>query len=337
MVSRTTSLPTIADDLETAAPVRLGAGSFATVFVISGGPVVYKQVHTVEHASTLLDEYNTLDKIYSHCHTDSFFAIPRALAFNNPLAEYGGFITSTPSPPSHRRRRADRPIVTPAVMHVFDAPVYAMDRVHALPLDVRNFLKEKFFPPAVNVGPALCRLYFGKKYPIITEPKFVNSQNFPLDADRYAMLRSYLTILPPASEVAEGMGEMLGRMHNVAGVDARDVEFVLGGDGSGGYTFFIIDFNQASLQLSVDVYEATDNDQVRKWSKVVDDVGDIVQPFFANDPYYPRPRPGDDLYEAFKSAYLAQYGSQTKPVGLAFLQAIEREQASRDARHAGGA
>ncbi|RPD62716.1 hypothetical protein L226DRAFT_324399 [Lentinus tigrinus ALCF2SS1-7] len=316
------SPPLAREESEVAAPVRLGAGSFATVYAISGGPVAYKRVHNIDEASTLQDEYEMLDKIYWCCNTDySFFGIPRALAYNNPLVEPddGGFITtdtaaSSPFCKLKPRRRSDRPTVTRKLMSVFDAPTYAMDRVHALPWDVRVFLKDKFFPPAVQVGPALCRLYFGKTLSNDT-PKFVNSSNFPLDVHRYGVLRTYMPELPPAEEVAEGMGEMLGWMHNRAGADARDVEFVLGGDGAGGYTFFVIDFNQ-----------------VRKWSKCVEDVVDLVQPFFVNDPYYPRPRPNDPLYQAFRSGYLEQYGTHTRSIGIAFLDAIEREQASRDQR-----
>ncbi|KAF8869604.1 hypothetical protein CPB85DRAFT_1357638 [Mucidula mucida] len=40
--------------------------------------------------------------------------------------------------------------------------------------------------------------------------------------------------LPSVHEVAWGMGEMLARLHYRASVDARDVEFVLGGDGGAG-------------------------------------------------------------------------------------------------------
>ena len=53
--------------------------------------------------------------------------------------------------------------------------------------------------------------------------------------------------LPSVLDVAWGMGLMLGRLHVVGGCDARGVEFVLGGDGGAGCSFYILDFNQVHL------------------------------------------------------------------------------------------
>ncbi|TFY65728.1 hypothetical protein EVG20_g5370 [Dentipellis fragilis] len=287
--------------------VRLGVGSFGAVYVINGGPVAYKQVHQPAQAPVLLAEYKTLNKIYEHCKPDSFFDLPRALAYNNPLLEHDV-----------------RPIVTSGVISIFPTATNAMDRVHALPLDIRSFIKNHFFLPSVREGPLLCRQYFGKVFPPRSAPpKFVNNENFPLDVHRYELLSSRLPALPRAQDVAAGMGEMLGIMHNLAGVDARDAEFVLGGDGAGGCTIFTIDFNQASQPIW---------HLVREWSKAVEDVGELVQAFFVNDPYYPRSRPDEPLYEAFEEAYLQQYDAEMMPVGLPFLRAIEQEQAARDER-----
>src|SRR5438445_10534403 len=100
--------------MEVGAPVRLGAGSFATVYVISGGVIALKEVSHIDNAEKIRQEYDILDKIYRQCNTDSFFAIPRALGFFNPLT--GDFSTTAPSPPSTPRVRATRPLVTPGVM-----------------------------------------------------------------------------------------------------------------------------------------------------------------------------------------------------------------------------
>ena len=72
---------------EVGSPVRLGAGSFATVYVISGGLVAFKEISHIDNTEKLRQEYEILDNIYLRCNTDSFFAIPRALAFFNPLTE----------------------------------------------------------------------------------------------------------------------------------------------------------------------------------------------------------------------------------------------------------
>lgn len=92
----------------------------------------------------------------------------------------------------------------------------------------------------------LCRVYLRKVYPA-TPGRFFNSANFPLDAARYNNLRESTPTnmeLPDLLEVAAGMGEMLGRIHFMGGYDARDIEFVLGGDGFSGFSLYVIDFNQ---------------------------------------------------------------------------------------------
>lgn len=232
------------EEVET--PVRLGAGSFATVYVISGGLIAFKQVAHTDNAEKLRQEYHTLENIYLQCSTDSFFAIPRALALFNPLTE--DFSTTAPDA---NRFRTFRPLVTPGVMAYFQQPSYAMDRVHALPITVRRYLAEQYFPSQVPYGPALCRLYFGKDYTGAAPSRFVNTLNFPLDETRYTELTTSFQFLPLVIDVARAMGVMLSRLHHLASVDARDVEFILGGDGGAGFTFFLIDFNQVVRQSCI--------------------------------------------------------------------------------------
>ncbi|KAL4250540.1 hypothetical protein ABKN59_002310 [Abortiporus biennis] len=299
------------DKDELTIPLRIGAGSFATVYVVGGGSVAFKQVSQPTNANVLRAEYHTLNDIRSRCATDSFFAVPRGFAFNNPLAPNGDFVTS--GNPSFSRHRQTTPFITQEDISIFNAPTYAMDRVPALPYATQMFLRKLHFPPSISTktGPALCRLYFGKNFTGAPPSRFFNTQNFPLDEFRYRQLISKYPYLPSPEKVAAGMGEMLSRVHIITGLDARDVEFVLGGDGFSGFSFYMIDFNQ-----------------VRKWSKTVEGVDELVSAFFTNDPYYPRPRPNEPLYEAFKSAYMGEYRSDMR--GEAFITAIEAEQANRD-------
>lgn len=232
---------------EVGTPVRLGAGSFATVYVISGGLIAFKQVAHIDNTEKLRQEYDTLHKIYLQCNTDSSFAIPRALAFFDPLTE--DFSTTAPNTPTTIRFRTLRPLVTPGVMACFQQPTYAMDRVHALPINARRYLAERYFPSQASHGPALCRLYFGRDYTGAAPSRFINTLNFPLDETRYTQLATLTQLLPSAVDVARAIGNMLFRLHHLASVDARDVEFVLGGDGGAGFTFSLIDFNQASAAI----------------------------------------------------------------------------------------
>ncbi len=76
---------------------------------------------------------------------------------------------------------------------------------------------------------------------------------------------------------------------------------------------------------------------MREWQWASDvqslaDVQPLVDSFFVNDPYYPRPRPSDALYAAFKSGYRSAFYASVVPLADRFLEAIESEQAARDAR-----
>ena len=82
------------------------------------------------------------------------------------------FSLTTPNPLSTNRFR---PLVTPGVMAYFPQPTYAMDRVHALPINARRYLAERYFPPELSDGPALCRLYFGKDYTGTAPSRFANT------------------------------------------------------------------------------------------------------------------------------------------------------------------
>jgi len=232
------------DAIDEPSLVKIGAGSFATVYVVRGGPIAYKQVAHVSDAQAqiLRHEYDILQEIYLKCNTESFFAIPRVFAYNDPDKKSGGFVSN---PPSSARCLA-RPIVTPNIMTPFTRATYAMDRVHALPYDAGMIISKTYLPETLRkTTVSLCRLYFGKNYTNAPPPRFFNTSNFPLDEERYVNLfESFPELLEPVKVVASGMGEMLSRLHFKACVDARDVEFVLGGDGGGGFTYFVIDYNQ---------------------------------------------------------------------------------------------
>jgi hypothetical protein len=73
---------------------------------------------------------------------------------------------------------------------------------------------------------------------------------------------------------------------------------------------------------------------VRPWDERPESVDGLVSAFFANDPYYPRPRKSDAFYNHFKSAYLGGCGGDSEALAAAFFNAIELTQAQRDAERA---
>jgi hypothetical protein len=240
---------------EPTAPVRIGSGSFGSIYVVRGGPLAFKIAHFPEQHDTLKKEYEALRYLYAVCNTDSFFRIPKPLAFHDfehkvLLANPSSTVLQLRGPRIAHGRPA------PINASFFDAlgnknPVYAMDRVFALPENIGRPICLEFMPDAITISPNLCRLYFGKTLSQGKESRFVNTNNFPLDAHRYEWLRATLheklqMELPSAEEVALEMGEMLGKIHWRGCYDARDVEFIMGGDGSFGVSFYVIDFNQVS-------------------------------------------------------------------------------------------
>ena len=235
--------------LETHLPQRIGAGSFATIFVLRGQLFAFKVVQHTGRVQELQEEFDTLQRLHSTCNSESLFAIPRPIAYNDPIAET---LLTTPAPtPATSRRR----VLTTGINAGFFAPLktdhaaYVMERVHVLPTTLGEIVRQCFYHKRHResdaAAPYLCRLYFGRTLPP-TGGLFINPINFPLDVSRYEILLSRTAggTLLSVMDVADGLGEMLSRIHWIAGYDGRDIEFVMGGDGYGSVRYYVIDFNQ---------------------------------------------------------------------------------------------
>jgi hypothetical protein len=232
--------------------VTIGRGSFASVSILTGRPVAFKHIILRESAVELKAEFEAICSLYDVCDSDSFFGIPRPLAFYDPH-QLNSFLSVRGSPPSESRRRS---LVNEGDFRLLelDTAAYAMDQVLPIPLLTAKIIRTLFYPPNTpNASdPMLCRLYFGKVIqeagPARRPNRFFNSANFPLDVSRY---RKMLDVAvdgdceyPSVEDIVYGMGEMLGRLHWHAGYDGRDVEFVMGGASFSGVSMYIIDFNQ---------------------------------------------------------------------------------------------
>ena len=291
-------------------PIQIGAGSFASIYLRLGTRIVYKIVHDTAHASILIAEYETLLVIYDTCNDDSFFQLPRPYAFYNPLTKV--FFSNGKSASGHSRSSTRSVDMSPEAFTLLPRiPSYAMERVFKLPVQVGLECRRMFYPEAQKATaalPVLCRLYFGKK---LSQSRFINPKNFLLDQDRYKFLAEAFGFDPP-EEVAKGMGEILARLHWRAGYDGRDIEMVLGGDGSSGITFYTIDFNQ-----------------MRLFERTPASIPQLVEAHTINDPYYPPARPSDPLYQSFRDGYLSQCNGQYGNCGLLFLNALETKERER--------
>ncbi|KAF8621384.1 hypothetical protein AX15_007841 [Amanita polypyramis BW_CC] len=304
--------------------VTVGRGSFASVSVLSGRPVAFKHVIVPQRSQELLREFETLRCIHELCNTNSFFVIPRPLAFYDPN-DPRRFQALSGSSDSRYRQGSGRPFIRQEDFRLvgLETAAYAMDHVQPLPLTFGRIVRTLFYPKHADnaPNPSLCRIYFGKVIQEVGRSgrpnRFFNSANFPLDVARYRrVLGSDRAIEYPSVErIAFGMGEMLGRLHWHAGCDGRDIEFVIGGMGFSDISFNVIDFNQ-----------------VRRWKKSSADIPILVEAFYINDPYYPRPIAADPLYVQFKAGYLSAYPTiPPEAVELAqmFLLALEAEYAKR--------
>jgi hypothetical protein len=200
-----------------------------------------------------------------------------------------------------------------------------MSRVYPLPSTMRKKIIELFCPqnlrnhPSVTAPKAhLARILLGR--PVAdsgrTAPqRFFDTYNFPLTRDR-AELLGIDTV-----QTAREMGRLLAQMHMTAKNDARDIKIVLGANVTNGSMrhrearVWVIDFNQVS---SFDRTEAQ--------------IPSLVQAFFANEAYFPRPHPGDRLYQEFVGAYTAECGKINEvavKLGQMFILALGQEQLSR--------
>ena len=230
--------------------VTIGRGSFASVCILTGRPVAFKQVLFPERALELKAEFEAICKLYDLCNSDSFFAIPRPLACFDPLLP-NSYISPIVSP--SRQGRA-RPLVSHGDFKALGLPnaAYAMTQVLPLPLSTAQLIRTLFYPPGQKEAtlPTLCRLCFGRVLDVPTTngrpTRFFNSANFPLDAARYLRLveTGNAEIYNKIEDIAYGMGEMLGRLHWFGGYDGRDIEFVMGGFSFSGVSMNLIDFNQ---------------------------------------------------------------------------------------------
>ena len=68
---------------------------------------------------------------------------------------------------------------------------------------------------------------------------------------------------------------------------------------------------------------------MRAWERTKEEIPTLVEAFFINDPYGPRPDPNDPLYVKFKTGYLCVYPQDATDLGEALLHAIKAEQLRR--------
>ncbi|EDR08183.1 uncharacterized protein LACBIDRAFT_294334 [Laccaria bicolor S238N-H82] len=287
---------------------KLGSGTFGVVYLHTGLPGVVKKCRTINGCDTLRNEHNQLHSIHQ-----ALSASGNAILAPAPLEFYtidSDFWEDITLPANDVSRTC----------------AYGMSRVYAPPPALRKKIIDLFCPAHLRNNPSIkpsmihvARILLGRA---ISNPgrvapqRFFDTYNFPLTRDRVELLGI------DVENTAVEMGRLLAQMHMKAKNDARDIEIVLGANVTDNSSkpdeprIWVIDFNQ-----------------VAPFNCTEEEIPRLVEAFYANEAYFPRPRPSDELYNLFSQAYIAECAKiddVAVVLGRLFIHALEREQLARD-------
>ena len=165
-------------------------------------------------------------------------------------------------------------------------------------------------------GDCLIRIYLGRKWGVRTsgarQQFFFALRNFKMDLQRLIDLRIETT------RYARSMAVALAVMHWHSRLNARDVEFVLGGQPAGiHYSKPTTTDNGSDRPSSLTTQTLNgasrkvvslwllDFNQCREISMDQKGVDEAVDAFCVNDPYYPHPSVDEQLWMLFRDEYLS--------------------------------
>jgi hypothetical protein len=211
--------------------------------------------------------------------------------------------------------------------HDVEVPNYGLvsERIYPLPYPVREAIVNALCPkPILNARDAflkhpenkdcLIRLYLGRRHDNrISNPQNIRLRNFPMHVDE--MERIGLD----TKRYAKVMAEALAVMHWKAGVDATDVEYVLGSSPMVAGKPSDADVDAADIDALGKLYHTDfehrtislwllDFNECKQFEHNREGMTRLVRGFWFNDPYFPRPIPtnikDEELWYAFSSHYL---------------------------------
>lgn len=249
---------------------QLGRGSFGAVYYLEHLPLVAVKFALDDAGSAVLRrEFDFLSQI-NRIAGSSPVTFVKAIAFMEDAAELAR-VAGLPGQVAPDER---------------SGPLYAMQRVPPLCPALANAIASRYMPGGECRQQFIGRVYLGRARRR-ENARFCAVQNFPLSLDVLDAIGI------DGTELAVSIGQALAMLHFEADVDARDVEFVLGGSLVNpffGRELFCIDFNQVGRRSTTDA---------------------LFEAMKANDPYFPR---DGELLGAFREAYFrraAQAGNET--------------------------
>ncbi|KAI9727345.1 MAG: hypothetical protein M1828_006965 [Chrysothrix sp. TS-e1954] len=312
----------------------VGVGQFGLVFTTPRHQsVAFKVLRRAEQAPALAAEYTAASTIHASTFASApKFTIPKPIGIFHPAGEE--------RPPDLPKESSSGDITqhsSSCASDVFEelAPTraaYAMDRIPLLPTSLSDALLSLCDPLKQRTPLTMCRLLFGQDPSRSAVPW--HSWNFPININIYKWLRFKVpsAALPEPTVIAAGMGQIMAKVHN-AGYDCRGVEFTLAGSPQKSTRTDHSEPLQMGTKCEWGLY-AFDFDQMSRLPNTLNEQINLMgTAFFSDDPFFPQPRSGDDLYESFKSAYIAESGlSERTYMRLNdFLYAIEMNQQRLDA------
>ncbi|KAI8919919.1 hypothetical protein DFJ77DRAFT_507258 [Powellomyces hirtus] len=257
---------------------RIGAGSFAAAYVyVPRANVVIKRCFHRDRKDELREEYRTITHVFNSVKPtdertsratplqDLQFRVIRPYRLLDGTDELTSCLDLQQNSPFDDGQA--------------DLPMYTMRRVWSMVPELRKIIRTQQFPEQYRNYQCefIARVYLGREKSRAS--MFFNPNNWPLSIDRLKEVGF------DTKRLAISMGHMLGNIVCKAGMDARDIEWVVGAsdeDPLHESGFYIIDFNQCKPH----------NGDPRR----------VVDSMKVNDPYYPRP--GGEEFECFTKAFL---------------------------------
>lgn len=218
---------------------------------------------------------------------------------------------------------------------MFDQPTFAMQLIWSLHPHIADIYRQLFFASCLQKAHhrpiRLLRLYLGQKLRPVTEELAEGfTSDLPLDIARYNRLVGALQgfgRFPTIRQLAGGMGRVLATLHWGVGVDAADIELVLGGNCQHREQPYVLDYNQCARWCATSPTELAawrqtneapdsagrDGNEVPRHAGVgshrgctiVESARKLARKIGHTKFYYPRSSVDQEAYKAFHETYLA--------------------------------
>jgi hypothetical protein len=283
------------DDVSQQHFTMIGKGQCGSVYALKGTTMAIKLPNTSSKTDELFRElknhmvvHKTFKAVYSS--SSSAIRVPKMMCWVTP--ESNSFWSEKAALFQDRGQVPNYGLVSeriyPLPRPVREALVSAL-----CPKQIVNF-KDEFLRKPQNKD-CLVRLYLGRRHDNRTSnPKSISMRNFPLHADE--MERIGLE----TKAFALAMAEALALLHWKAGLDANDVEFVLGSTPAltgnpSCEDVSATDKDSAGNLWQLDLEHRTisvwllDFNECKAFKHDASGLKQLVRGFWFNDPYYPRP------------------------------------------------